>query len=71
MTKEAFIEKFVDILQTEEIVTVETILTDLEEWDSLNILAVVSWLLENKIKVTVKEISTCKTVGDIIKTFIV
>lgn len=69
MTKEVFIEKFADILQTEEEITMDSILDDLEDWDSLNTMAVVSWFLENKITVTVKEIGACKTVGEIAEKF--
>lgn len=69
MTREAFIEKFADILQTEEEITMDSVLEDLEDWDSLNTMAVVSWFLENKITVTVKEISACKTVGEIAEKF--
>lgn len=69
MTKEAFVEKFADILQTEEEITMDSVLEDLEDWDSLNIMAVVSWFLENKIIVTVKELAACKTVGEIADKF--
>lgn len=69
MTKEDFILKFTDILQTEEEISMDTLLEDLEDWDSLNIMACVSWFLENKINITTKEIASCKTVGDIAKKF--
>lgn len=65
MTKEDFIAKFTDILQTEETVTLDTDLNDLEDWDSLTIMATVSWILESKVQITVKEIAGYKTVGEI------
>lgn len=69
MTREAFIEKFADILQTEEGITMDSVLEDLEDWDSLNTMAVVSWFLENKITITVRELNACKTVGEIAAKF--
>ena len=65
MTKEDFLAKFTDVLQTEEVITLDSKLEDLENWDSLATMATVSWLLENKVQITVKEISACKTVGEI------
>ena len=65
MTKEDFITKFTDILQTEETITLDPKLEDLDDWDSLTTMATVSWLLENKAQITVKEISGYKTVGEI------
>ena len=65
MTKEDFLAKFTDILQTEDVITLDSKLEDLENWDSLATMATVSWLLENKVQITVKEIATYKTVGEI------
>ena len=36
---EKFIEKMVDVLDSEEEITAETILSDLEEWDSLSVVS--------------------------------
>lgn len=69
MTKEEFLAKFTDILQTEETVTLETNLGDLEDWDSLTTMATVSWILESKVQITVKEIAGYKTVGEIAAKF--
>ncbi|MBD5440377.1 MAG: hypothetical protein HDR33_05085 [Treponema sp.] len=69
MTKEDFIAKFTDILQTEETVTLDTKLNDLEDWDSLTTMATVSWILESKVQITVKEIAGYKTVGEIAAKF--
>ena len=65
MTKEDFIAKFADILQTDKEITLDTNLEDLEDWDSLTKMACVSWFLENKIQITVSEVSTFKTVYEI------
>ncbi|MBO4439328.1 MAG: hypothetical protein J5798_08260 [Spirochaetaceae bacterium] len=69
MTKEDFLSKFTDILKTEDTITLDTNLADLEDWDSLTTMTTVSWLLENKINITVKEISTYKTVSEIAEKF--
>ena len=65
MTKEEFLTKFTDILQTEETITLDSVLEDLDDWDSLTTMATVSWLLENKVQITVKEIAAYKTVCEI------
>lgn len=69
MTKEDFLSKFTDILQTEEAITLDSVLEDLEDWDSLTTMATVSWMLENNIQITVKEIASYKTVAEIAARF--
>ena len=65
MTKEDFIAKFADILQTDEEIAFDTKLEDLDDWDSLTKMGCVSWFWENKIQITVADISTFKTVSEI------
>lgn len=69
MTKEDFLAKFTDILQTEETITLDSVLEDLDDWDSLTTMATVSWMLENNIQITVKEIAGYKTVAEIAARF--
>lgn len=69
MTKEDFLSKFTDILQTEETITFDSVLEDLDDWDSLTTMATVSWMLENNIQITVKEIASYKTVAEIAARF--
>ena len=69
MTKEDFLSKFTDILQTEETITLDSVLEDLDDWDSLTTMATVSWMLENNIQITVKEIAGYKTVAEIAAKF--
>ena len=69
MTKEDFLAKFTDILQTEETITFDSVLEDLDDWDSLTTMATVSWMLENNIQITVKEIASYKTVAEIAARF--
>ena len=69
MTKEDFLAKFTDILQTEETITLDSVLEDLDDWDTLTTMATVSWMLENNIQITVKEIAGYKTVAEIAARF--
>ena len=39
MTEEEFIEAMVDLMDTEMEITMDTVLTDVEEWDSLSYVA--------------------------------
>ena len=44
LTREDFLEKMVDVLQTEEEISFDTVLEDLEDWDSLSKMAVIAFL---------------------------
>lgn len=39
---EKFIEKMVDILDVEEDITMDTVLEDIEEWDSLSVVSYIA-----------------------------
>lgn len=39
---ENFIEQFIDVIDTEEELTAETLLADVEEWDSLGLVSFVA-----------------------------
>lgn len=69
MTKEDFLKKFSDILQTDDPISFETELEELEDWDSLTKMSTVSWFLENNIQITVNDVSTFKTVAEIAEHF--
>lgn len=66
MTKEEFIEQMTDVLQTEETLSMETTLEDIDEWDSLSMMATMAFL-NKKFGVTLKivEIKSFVTLGDI------
>jgi len=68
MNRDEFLKEFADVLQTEENLSAETILDDLEEWDSLSKIATVAFF-DRKIgkKLTFPEIAEFKTVDDILK----
>lgn len=68
MNREQFLEKFVDVLQTEENISFDTVLEDLDEWDSLAAISTISFLdSEFSIKVPIDEVKNFKTVEDIAK----
>ena len=68
MNKETFLESMMDILQTEDEITLETKLADLEEWDSLSAMATIAFLDKNfGVKATFSDVQSLVTVGDIAK----
>ena len=68
MNKEEFIEKLTDVLQTEEELKEDTVLEDLDEWDSLSKMTTMAFFdKELGIKVSFNEIGEFKTVGDVIQ----
>lgn len=68
MEKTEFLEKMQDVLQMEDELTFETVLNDLEEWDSLSMMATTAFLDKNfNLKLTFNDFKNFKTVEDIAK----
>lgn len=66
MTNEEFIEQMTDVLQTEETLAMETVLADLDEWDSLSMMATMAFLSKNfGITLKITELKAFATLGDI------
>ncbi len=66
MTREEFLIEMQDVLQTEEDLTFETTLEDLEEWDSLSVMGTMAFLDKRfDIKTTMSDYAAMKTIGDI------
>ena len=66
MTREDFLVEMQDVLQTEETLTLETVLTDLAEWDSLAVMATMAFLSRNfGVELKLADIKGLKTIGDI------
>lgn len=66
MTKEEFLDQMAEVLQTEETLTMETVLDDLDEWDSLSMMATMAFLDKNfGVKVKIVELKTLSTIADI------
>ncbi len=67
MTSSEFLVKFKDILQRDDDVTLDMPLADMDEWDSMSIMAVMAWFdLNLGVKLSYKAIEEQKTVRDII-----
>lgn len=68
MKKEQFLEEMIDVLQTEEELSLDTVLDDLDEWDSLSKMAVMAFYNKNfGIKIALNEFKNIKTVSDLVK----
>lgn len=66
MTNEEFLSKMQDVLQTEDELSLETVLDDLAEWDSLSVMATMAFLDKDfGVKTTMKDYKNMKTIGDI------
>ncbi len=66
MTRDEFLIEMQDVLQTEETLTVDTVLTDLAEWDSLAVMATMAFLDRNfGVKLSIADIKELNTIGDI------
>ena len=66
MTRDEFLTEMQEVLQAEEPLTFETVLKDLEEWDSLSVMATMAFLDKNfGIKTTMADYAEMKTIGDI------
>ena len=67
MTKDEFLVEMQDVLQTDETLTVDTVLTDLAEWDSLAVMATMAFLDRNfGVKLKISDVKELKTIGDIV-----
>lgn len=66
MTRDEFIREMQDVLQTEEELTPETILSDIPEWDSLAIMSTMAFL-DSKfgVRTGMGDFAAMKTLGDI------
>ena len=66
LTMEQFIEKIIDVMDIEEEITADTVLEDLEEWDSLSLVSFMA--MANAAygkKVVPADVKMAKTVADL------
>ncbi|RDU66512.1 acyl carrier protein [Helicobacter didelphidarum] len=68
MTKQAFLESLKDALQRDEDLSEDMALEDIEEWDSLSIISLIS-LYDSLFGITLSgnTLKNCKGVSDLIK----
>lgn len=66
MTSEEFLVEMQDVLQVEQELSFETVLKDLEEWDSLSVMATMAFLDKHfGVKTTLRDYESMQTVEDI------
>ena len=66
MTTEDFLIQLQEVLQTDSVLTPDTVLADLDEWDSLAQMATMSFLNRNfGIKTNIAELAALGTVADL------
>jgi len=66
MTAEKFLQDFQDLLQRDDPVTMSTLLRDMEEWDSLAVMACIAYLDKKfGVKTTFASYRELRTVDDI------
>ncbi len=66
MTEQSFIKKMVDIMDTEDEITMDTVLEEIEEWDSLSHVGFLSLCAGTaKTKVNASEVRAAKTIRDL------
>lgn len=67
MTREEFLTQMQDVLQTEDTLTAETVLSDLAEWDSLSMMATMAFFDKNfGVKIGLKDFKEIETMADLI-----
>lgn len=68
MTKAEFLEKLQDIFETDTELTEEMVLNDIEEWDSLSMMAVMAFFNKTlSISLLPAEVKEMTVVGDLVK----
>ena len=66
MNKKEFLEKIADILDCEQEVSMESVLTDIEEWDSLSFVSFLAMANASYgKKVSPADVRAAKTIGDL------
>lgn len=66
--RESFIKKLQEIMQTEEELSLDTNLIDIEEWDSLSVIATVAYIdKEFNKQISVKDAQDINTVKELVE----
>ena len=67
MTKAEFLEAFQDVLQRDDAVTADMVLTDMDEWDSLSKMATMSYFKGHfGVAITLDTLGKLEKVSDLI-----
>ena len=68
MTHQEFLTEMMDVLQTEQKLSLDTVLAELDAWDSLSVMATMAFLDTSfGVKTTMADYREMKTIGDIAK----
>ena len=68
MNREKFLSNIADALQTEDVLTFDTVLDDLDEWDSLSKMAVLAFLNKTfNINIVFNDLNDISTIEDLAK----
>jgi acyl carrier protein len=68
MTRDEFLKEMQDVLQTETELTSNTVLSDLEEWDSLSIMATMAFLDKKfGLKLKLNDFKSMRVLADIME----
>lgn len=68
MTRSDFIAELQEMLQTDDTLAEDTVLSDLEEWDSLAFMLLIAFFDKNfGIRLTFDELAPCETPAEIIE----
>lgn len=66
MTRDEFLTEMQEVLQTETVLAADTVLADLDEWDSLSIMATMAFLDKHfNVKMKLADFRELSTLGDI------
>ena len=66
MDEKKFLEKFIDMADIEDEITMDTILDELEEWDSLSIVSFIAFAKANgAANITATKVREAKTVHEL------
>ena len=66
MTEQEFLEKIMDIMDTEDEITMDSVLEETEEWDSLSYISFLSLCTKfAKTRVNPSEVRTARTIRDL------
>ena len=71
MNEKDFLDKFIDLTDTEDVVEMTTDLNTLEEWDSLSVISFIAMANANYgIKLKLENVKAALTVADLYKLFV-
>jgi acyl carrier protein len=66
MTKEEFLSEMLDVLQRDEAISLDMPLEDIEEWDSLAVMATAAFVHHNfAVRLTMDDFKNMRAVSDI------